>query len=266
MNAMLNIAVKAARDAGRFIVQSSDRVQDSDIQTKGKHDYVTEVDKRAENHIIEIIKGAYPDHHFLAEESGSAHNNTKPSDFVWIIDPLDGTTNYIHGIPHYAVSIALEHKGKLEVAVVYDPIKAEEFTAVRGKGAHLNGKRLRVTQQKDLQNALIGTGFPFRSDQEHLMDNYFEQCKRMAKATAGIRRAGAASLDLAYVAAGRLDGFWENGLQTWDMAAGILLIQEAGGLISDEVGGHDYMKKGNVVCANPKLFKPLLQLLNKKSD
>jgi myo-inositol-1(or 4)-monophosphatase len=263
MNAMLNIALKAARDAGRFIVQSSDRIQDSTIQLKGKSDYVTEIDKRAESHIVSIIHDAYPDHHILAEESGS--NGNPNSDFQWIIDPLDGTTNYIHSIPHYAISIALTHKNKLEVALVYDPIKGEEFSAVRGKGAHLNGKRLRVSSQKDLQDAVIGTGFPFRPDQENNMDHYFEQAKRIAKATAGIRRAGAASLDLAYVAAGRLDGFWENGLQPWDMAAGILLIQEAGGMVSDEGGGNDFMKKGNVVCANPRLFKPLLQLLNKKS-
>lgn len=262
MNAMLNIAKKAAREAGRFISQSADRVDSTMIANKGQHDYVTEVDTRVENHIIEIIKEAYPSHSFLAEESGSSEN--QENDYQWIIDPIDGTTNFIHGIPQYAISIALMHKGKLEVAVVYDPIKNEEFTAERGKGAQLNNRRIRVSQIKNMQDAVIGTGFPFRPDQENIMDMYFDQAKNVAKETAGIRRAGAASLDLAYVAAGRLDGFWEYGLQPWDIAAGILLIQEAGGLLSDPKGGSDYLKQGNLVCATPKLFKPLLQLLNKK--
>lgn len=262
MNAMLNIAKKAAREAGRFISQSADRIDNSMIESKGQHDYVTEVDIRAEKHIIDIIKEAYPSHGFLAEESGASDANNK--DFLWIIDPIDGTTNFIHGIPHYAVSIALQHKGKLEVAVVYDPIKNEEFTAVRGKGAQLNNRRIRVSQCKQMKDAVIGTGFPFRPDQEKIMDKYFNQAKLIAKEAAGIRRAGAASLDLAYVAAGRLDAYWEYGLQEWDMAAGILLVQEAGGLLSDPQGGLNFQKEGDIVCATPKLFKPFLQTLNKK--
>ncbi len=265
MNATLNIAKKAAREAGRIIAHSADRIDQGAIERKGPHDYVTEVDLRAEAVIIEIIKEAYPDHAFLGEETGqsASADNSKGNDNLWIIDPLDGTTNFIHGIPQYGVSIALQHKGKLEVAVVYDPIKQEEFSAARGQGAQLNGKRLRVSQTKNMRDALIGTGFPFRPDQENDMDKYFAQAKLLAKETAGIRRAGAAALDLAYVAAGRLDGFWENGLQVWDMAAGVLLVQEAGGLISDPQGGSDFLKQGKLVCANPKLFKPLLQNLNK---
>ena len=262
MSAMLNAAKKAAHDAGRFIAQSADRLDHTLIEQKGAHDYVTEIDKRAESHIIDIIRDAYPQHSFLAEESGQTDG--KDGEYVWIIDPIDGTTNFIHGIPQFAVSIALQHKGKMEVAVVYDPMKQEEFSAVRGQGAQLNGKRMRVSKTKNMSDAVIGTGFPFRPDQENIIDNYFSQAKTIAKETAGIRRAGAASLDLAYVAAGRLDGFWEYGLQTWDMAAGLLLVQEAGGLISDPQGGQDYLKQGNLVCANPKLFKPLLQSLNKK--
>lgn len=262
MNAMLNIARKAAREAGRFISQSADRLDSNLIQSKGQHDYVTEIDTRSEQCIIDIIKEAYPSHSFLAEESGASGKNN--NDYLWIIDPIDGTTNFIHGIPHYAVSIALQHKGKLEVAIVYDPIKNEEFTAARGKGAQLNNRRMRVSQCTQMKDAVIGTGFPFRPDQEHIMDTYFNQAKAIAKETAGIRRAGAASLDLAYVAAGRLDAYWEYGLQEWDIAAGILLVQEAGGLLSDPQGGLNFQKEGNLVCATPKLFKPFLQILNKK--
>ncbi len=259
--AMLNTAKKAAHEAGRFIAQSADRLDVKLIQKKGQHDYVTEIDTRAENHIMDILKEAYPHHGFLGEESGSTPNNN--SEFQWIIDPLDGTTNFIHGIPQFAISIALQYRGKLEVAVVYDPIKQEEFSALRGQGAQLNGKRIRVSENKFMEDALIGTGFPFRPDQESIMDMYFAQAKNIAKISAGIRRAGAASLDLAYVAAGRLDGFWEYGLQPWDIAAGILLIQEAGGLVCDPRGGQDFFKQGNVVCANPKLLKALLQELNR---
>jgi len=263
MNASTNIALKAAREAGRFIAQAADRLDTNEIARKGQHDYVTETDTKAEAHIIETIREAYPQHSFLGEEFGQS--GAEDNDNLWIIDPIDGTTNFIHGIPHYAISIALQHKGKLEAAVIYDPIKNEEFVAARGQGAQLNGKRIRVSQTKVLSDAVIGTGFPFKKDQEPLMDAYFEQAKNIAKATAGIRRAGAASLDLAYVAAGRYDGFWEYGLQKWDIAAGILLVQEAGGLLGEPQGGLDYFNQGNIVCANSKLFKPLLQTLNAKT-
>lgn len=265
MHAMLNIAQKAAREAGRFILQSQDKLRSVDIKLKGAHDYVTEIDKSAELIIIDTIQNAYPHHDILAEESGLIKGKTstdEASNFCWIIDPIDGTTNFIHGIPHYAISIALEVKGKLEVAFVYDPAKEEEFSALRGKGAKLNGHRIRVRDNKEMSHAVIGTGFPFRPDQENEMDHYFKAAKEVAKASAGIRRQGAASLDLAYVAAGRFDGFWENGLQKWDIAAGALLVIEAGGLISDCRGGNDYLKSGNIVCASPKIFKPLLKMVH----
>ncbi len=261
--AMLNIARKAARDAGKFIAQSSERIDKTVIEQKGAHDYVTEIDRRSESFIINTIQEAYPTHAILAEESGQSEN-TESSEYQWVIDPLDGTTNFIHGIPQYAISIALMHNNKIELGLVYDPIKQEEFSAIRGQGAQLNGRRIRVSQIKNMKDALIGTGFPFREDQLAITDMYFEQAKRIAKETAGIRRAGSASLDLAYVAAGRLDAYWEYGLQTWDIAAGILLVQEAGGLVSDPKGGHDFLKQGNLVCANQKLFKTFLQTLNRK--
>ena len=262
---MLNIAQKAAREAGRYILQSQDKLKSVDIKIKGAHDYVTEIDKHAELIIVEILQQAYPDHDILAEESGLIKGKSKEgenSEYCWIIDPIDGTTNFIHGIPHYAISIALEVKVKLEVAFIYDPEKEEEFSALRGKGAKLNGHRLRVSTNKEMEHAVIGTGFPFRPDQADKMDHYFEAAKAVAKASAGIRRPGAASLDLAYVAAGRFDGFWESGLQKWDIAAGVLLIVEAGGLISDDKGGSNYLQSGNIVCASPKIFKPLLQMVH----
>jgi len=250
---MLNIAVRAARNAGNIIVRALDHIDRLNVQTKSENDFVTEVDKAAEQEIIRTIHKAYPDHGFLAEESGKQSGN----DYVWIIDPLDGTTNYVHGFPQFAVSIALKHKEVLEQAVVYDPLRQELFTASRGRGAQLNDRRIRVTSRVGLQGALLGTGFPFK--QQQYLDAYLETFKALFPMTAGIRRAGAASLDLAYVAAGRLDGFWEIGLHPWDMAAGALLIEEAGGFISDFSGHNEYMTTGNVVAANPKLLKPMLE-------
>jgi len=253
MHPMLNIAVRAARNAGNIIVRALDHIDRLNVQTKSENDFVTEVDKAAEQEIIRTIHKAYPDHGFLAEESGKQSGN----DYVWIIDPLDGTTNYVHGFPQFAVSIALKHKEVLEQAVVYDPLRQELFTASRGRGAQLNDRRIRVTSRVGLQGALLGTGFPFK--QQQYLDAYLETFKALFPMTAGIRRAGAASLDLAYVAAGRLDGFWEIGLHPWDMAAGALLIEEAGGFISDFSGHNEYMTTGNVVAANPKLLKPMLE-------
>ena len=255
MNGMLNIAVRAARKAGDIIVRSCDRLDKLKVTVKSANDYVTEVDKRAEQAIIETLLKAYPDHSILAEESGSHSGN----DIEWIIDPLDGTTNFLHGIPQYAISIACRHKNKLEHAVVYDPIKDELFTASRGEGAQLNNKRIRVSQCKDQHGALFGTGIPFR--ELDYLDNYLNMMKALIPNSAGIRRAGSAALDLAYVAAGRFDGFWEYKLNPWDMAAGILLVEEAGGLVGDFSGGFDYFKTGNVIAANPKLFKHMLQTI-----
>ena len=247
MQPMLNIAVNAARRAGELIARSADNLHKIEIQRKGKNDYATNIDQMAEQKIIEIIKTAYPDHAILAEESGEQAGN----DYVWIIDPLDGTTNFIHGYPQYAVSIALKYKGRLEVGVIYDPIRDELFTAKRGGGAMLNNRRIRVAQQTTLQDALLATGFPFKTP-THL-DAYLGMFKTLCMETAGIRRAGSAALDLAYVAMGRFDGYWEIGLKEWDMAAGVLLVQEAGGVVTDFSFGSDYLQSGNTIAGNPKM-------------
>jgi myo-inositol-1(or 4)-monophosphatase len=254
MHPALNIAVRAARQAGNIIARSADRVDALVINSKSKNDFVSDVDRLAEQEIINTIRKAYPHHAILAEESGESAGS---DEFQWIIDPLDGTTNFLHGFPQYAVSIALLHKGRLDQAVIYNPISQELYTASRGGGAKLNDRRLRVTKRNSLEGALLGTGFPFR--QQHLLDMYLATFKALHADTAGIRRAGSAALDLAFVAAGRLDGFWEFGLSPWDMAAGVLLIQEAGGLVGDMGGGHDYMESGNIVAGNPKVFKAMLQ-------
>ncbi|KPJ91143.1 MAG: inositol monophosphatase [Gammaproteobacteria bacterium SG8_11] len=253
MQPMLNIAVRAARNAGNIIARSVDRLDQITISVKAENDYVSEIDRQAEQEIIHTIRKAYPNHGILGEETGSHEGD----EYLWIIDPLDGTTNFLHGFPQFAVSIGLKHKGRLEQAVVYDPLRQELFTASRGAGAQLNDRRIRVSKRNDLEGALLGTGFPFKQ-QQHL-ETYLKTFKALFPMTAGIRRAGSAALDLAYVAAGRLDGFWEIGLNPWDMAAGVLLIQEAGGLVSDFSGGNDFLTTGNVVAANPKVFKAMLQ-------
>jgi myo-inositol-1(or 4)-monophosphatase len=255
MQPMLNIAIRAARSAGDLILRSADNVSRLSIDQKGKNDYASEVDRMAEREIINIIKAAYPEHAILAEESGEHKGN----DFVWVIDPLDGTTNFLHGFPQYAVSIALKHKGRLEVGVIYDPLRDELFTAKRGGGAMLNNRRLRVTNQNSLKGALLGTGFPFKTD-KHL-DAYVGMFKALTMECAGIRRAGSAALDLAYVAAGRLDGYWEIGIMEWDMAAGILLIKEAGGVVTDFSFNDKYMESGNVIVGNPKMHQLMYQLI-----
>jgi len=255
MQPMLNIAIRAARSAGDLILRASDDVGQLRVDQKGRNDYASEVDRMAEREIIHIIKTAYPEHAILAEESGQHAGN----DFTWVIDPLDGTTNFLHGFPQWAVSIALKHKGRLEVAVIYDPMRDELFTAKRGGGAMLNSRRLRVTQQNTLKGALIGTGFPFKTD-THL-DAYIGMFRALTTECAGIRRAGAAALDLAYVAAGRLDGFWEIGVMEWDMAAGILLIKEAGGVVTDFSFNDQYMQSGNVIAGSPKMHQLMYQLI-----
>lgn len=255
MQPMLNIAVRAARSAGELILRSSDNIGQLRVDQKGRNDYASEVDRMAEREIINTIKNAYPDHSILAEESGKQQGN----DFVWIIDPLDGTTNFLHGFPQYAVSIALKHKNRLEVGVIYDPLRDELFTAKRGGGAMLNSRRIRVSNQSTMQGALIGTGFPFKTDRH--MDAYLGMFRGIALESAGIRRAGAAALDLAYVAAGRLDGFWEIGLLPWDMAAGILLVKEAGGVITDMAFNDQYLESGNLIAGNPKMHQAMYQLI-----
>ena len=255
MHPTLNIAVRAARSAGNVIIRNLDRLDSLAVHTKDRNDFVTEVDQQAEKEIINILRKAYPGHGILAEESGL----TDGDDYQWIIDPLDGTTNFLHGFPQFAVSIALRHKGRLEQAVVYDPMRQELFTATRGAGAMLNDRRIRVTKRISLEGALLGTGFPFKA--QHHLDAYLDMFRALFPRTAGIRRPGSAALDLSYVAAGRLDGFWEIGLNIWDMAAGVLLIQEAGGLSSDFSGGHNYLENGNLVSGNPKVFADILKTI-----
>ena len=259
MQPMLTIALRAARKAGEIIARSVEQLDKVRVDEKSSNNFVTEVDRASEKEIIYHLKKAYPDHAFLGEESGAS--GAADAEYRWIIDPLDGTTNFIHGIPHFAVSIACEYRGQLEHAVVLDPIRREEFTASRGRGAQVNGRRIRVSERKSLDGALIGTGIPFKSRCEAQIPAFMRSLQAVAENTAGVRRAGAAALDLAYVAAGRLDAIWEMALAPWDIAAGALLIREAGGLISDFNGGNDYMESGNIVCGNPKCFKGLLQLV-----
>ncbi|MBU2709985.1 inositol monophosphatase family protein [Zooshikella harenae] len=262
MQPMLNIALRAARSAGEVILRGYEQLDRLEVTEKGPHDFVTQIDTAAERTIIKALRKAYPDHSIFGEESGHREGKDSGKDYLWIIDPLDGTSNFIHGIPHFAVSIACQYRGRIEHAVVLDPIRGEEFTASRGKGAQLNGHRIRVSNRKQMHDTLIGTGIPFRQDQMKHAEAYFGMMKSIAEKTAGIRRGGAAALDLAYVAAGRLDGFWEYGLNQYDMAAGILLILESGGLIGDFSGSHSYFDSGQVVCGNPKCFKSLLQLIH----
>jgi myo-inositol-1(or 4)-monophosphatase len=257
MHPMLTIAVKAARRAGQIINRASFDVGHLRVATKQQNDFVTEVDRAAEAAIIDVLHDAYPSHSILAEESGASGD--EKSEYQWIIDPLDGTTNFIHGFPQYAVSIGLTHKGVLAHGVVYDPGRNELFVASKGSGAYLNDKRIRVSKHDKLDAALIGTGFPYRMF-EHV-DAYMAIFRELTQKTAGLRRPGAASLDLAYVAAGRLDGFWEFGLSPWDMAAGALLIAEAGGLVGDLAGESDYLNTGNIIAGTPKVFSQLLQTI-----
>jgi myo-inositol-1(or 4)-monophosphatase len=256
---MLNTAIKAALNAGKLIGRASRDIDQLQVSVKQQNDFVTEVDRAAEATIIDTLREVYPSHAILAEESGNSGNSDGNSEFQWIIDPLDGTTNFIHGFPQYAVSIALAQKGVLQHAVVYDPNRNELFSASKGAGAFLNDKRIRVTKRAKIDEALLGTGFPYRVF-DHV-DTYLTIFKEISQRCAGIRRPGAASLDLAWVAAGRLDGFWEFGLAPWDMAAGALLIQEAGGLVSDLAGEGDYLNTGNIVGGTPKVFSQLLQAI-----
>jgi len=247
MHPMINIAIRAARSAGTVLTRYFEHADSLTVSAKGLNDFVTEVDRAAEQAIIQVLQKAYPNHGILAEESGERSGDA----FQWVIDPLDGTTNYLHGFPHFAISIALKHKGVLEHGLIYDPLRNEMFTATRGAGAQLNERRIRIAQRKGLQGALLGTGFPYRDHSQ--MEAYLGMFRELARETAGIRRPGAASLDFAYVAAGRLDGFWELGLAEWDMAAGALLVKEAGGTVSDIAGGGRFLETGNVIAGNLKI-------------
>ncbi|QIB66935.1 inositol monophosphatase family protein [Kineobactrum salinum] len=258
MEPMVNIALRAARKAGEQIVRASDDLDRIDVEVKGGNDFVSEVDRNAEREISYHLRKAYPDHAILGEEGGLSGD--EDADYRWIIDPLDGTTNFLRGIPHYAISIACSYKGRLEHAVIVDPVRREEFTASRGRGAQLNGHRIRVSRRTSLEGALLGTGIPFKDHCDDRLGPYSKSIELLAGQCAGIRRAGAASLDLAYVAAGRLDAFWEIGLSIWDIAAGVLLVREAGGLVADVDASENYLESGNIVCGNPKCFKAVLQV------
>ncbi len=255
MKPLLNIAVRAARRAGEVIVRSMNRLDSLTIASKGRNDFVTEVDHAAEQEILSTIRRHYPQHAFLAEESGSTGDN----EVVWIVDPLDGTTNFVHGFPVFAVSIACQIRGQLEHAVVYDPLRTELFTASRGAGAHLDNHRMRVSKARTIEGSLIGTGFPYRANTQYL-DVYMAMLRGVIAEAAGVRRPGSAALDLAYVAAGRTDAFWEIGLAPWDTAAGTLLIQEAGGRIGTLTGG-EYRQGGHIVAGTPKVYAALLELI-----
>ncbi len=259
---MINVAVKAARAAGSIINRAALDIESVRISQKKANDFVTEVDHAAEQAIIETLLAAYPGHGILAEESGSEHG-AKDSEYVWIIDPLDGTTNFIHGLPVYCVSIALAVKGKVEQAVVYDPTRNDLFTATKGRGAYLNDRRLRVSKRLSLKESLISTGFPFRDGDD--IQKYLAIMGEIMPRTAGLRRPGAAALDLAYVAAGYTEGFFETGLQPWDVAAGSLLVTEAGGLVGNFTGEADFLEQYECVAGAPKVYGQLVGILGKYS-
>lgn len=258
LHPMLNVAVKAARAAGAIINRASLDLEALRINTKSPNDFVTEVDHAAEGAIIETLLQAYPNHGILAEESGRNHG-ARDSEYVWIIDPLDGTTNFIHGFPVYCVSIALSHRGVVQQAVVYDPTRNDLFYATKGRGAFLNDRRLRVSKRTRMSDALIGTGFPFRRGDN--FKRYLKMFEEVMQHCAGLRRPGAAALDLCYVAAGYYDAFFETGLQPWDIAAGSLIVSEAGGLIGNFTGEADFLHQREVVAGNPKIYAQLVQML-----
>ncbi len=255
MHPLVNIAVAAARSAGNFIMRNLDRVDQLTVESKGRNDFVTQIDRSAEGEIVKIIRKAYPQHAILGEEGGASGSN----EVVWIVDPLDGTTNFLHGLPHFAVSIGIQVRGKLEHGVIYAPCTQDLYIATKGSGATLNNRKIRGSTAKELDSALIGTGVPIRAD---LLDAYLPMLKTVAGNSAGIRRAGSAALDLAYVAAGRLDGYFELGLKPWDMAAGIVLVQEAGGTVTELYDSRgDVMSTGHILAAPHKLHAQLSEAL-----
>jgi len=262
LHPMVNVAIKAARTAGNLINRAALDIESVRVSQKKANDFVTEVDQAAEAAIIETLLTAYPGHGIWAEESGREHG-ARDSEFVWIIDPLDGTTNFIHGLPIYCVSIALAVKGKVEQAVVYDPTRNDLFTATRGRGAFLNDRRLRVSKRTTLKESLISTGFPYRQGDD--FGQYLTMMGDVMQRTAGLRRPGAAALDLAYVAAGYTDGFFEKGLQPWDVAAGSLLVTEAGGLVGNFTGESDFLDQQECVAGNPKVYAQLVGIVGKYS-
>ena len=258
MHPLVNTAINAAREAGKTLTQSFDHLEGITVTEKQANDFVSNVDSVVEEQIIETIRKRHPDHAIMGEESGHHAGD----DHCWIIDPLDGTANFIHGIPHFAVSIAVKQGNKLIAGVIYDPIRQELFTAARGEGTRFNDTRVRISKHDKLEGALIGTGFPFK--RHDLFEDYQRHFAKLFLQVADMRRAGSASLDLAYTASGRLDGFWEMFLEPWDMAAGLLMVREAGGIVTDMKGGENYFEQKNLVAANLKLIKPLLEQLRSK--
>ena len=256
---MLNIAIRAAHRAGDFIVRKINKVPDLKVEVKARNDYVSEVDREAEMLIIEELLKAYPGHGIVAEESGVIEGK---DEYRWIIDPLDGTTNYLHGFPHYAVSIACEHRGRLTQGVIYDPFKQELFASSRGDGATLNNRRIRVGNLKTIEGALIATGFPFKNPDK--LDEFLKLFNAFFARASDIRRAGSAALDMAYVAAGRLDGYWESGLNAWDLAAGALIVREAGGLVTDYNGDGHFLENGQIVVGNPRIIADMLRTIQQQ--
>ena len=257
MHALLNVAVMAARRAGNSLMRNLVKFDKLRVESKGHNDYVSEADRAAEREVIETIHKHYPDHAILAEESGASGD----SETVWIIDPLDGTTNFLHGFPVFAVSIGVQVNGRMEHGVVYDPMRQELFTASRGEGAQLDGRRIRVSKHTTLDHALIGTGFPFR-DGGMTIEPYLRMLQKAIASTSGVRRAGSAALDLCYVAAGRLDAYWETGLAPWDLAAGTLIVREAGGIVSGLDGSENFLDAGHVLCGNPKIYAGIAKLFS----
>jgi myo-inositol-1(or 4)-monophosphatase len=255
MDPLLTVAVMAARRGGDTLIRAIPKLQKIKVEQKGRNDFVSEADRNAEKAVIQTILKHYPDQAILAEVSGKLG----VSDYVWIIDPLDGTTYFLHGFPVIAVSVGLSHKGRLERGVVFDPLRQELFTASRGQGAQLDGRKIRVTAIRDLERALLGTGFPYRESNKELAP-YLNMLVNAMHHTAGVRRAGAAALDLCYVAAGRLDAFWETGLAPWDLAAGALIIREAGGIVSGLDGSEDFMESGHVLTGSPRIYAALAKL------
>ena len=263
MQPMANIALRAARKAADFIAQSFDRPEERDVREKARNDFVSDVDRQAERIIIDAIKTAHPEHAILAEESGASEGErvrTGPDNYTWVIDPLDGTLNFLQGIPHFCVSIAVLKGKHFEHGIIVDPIRHEEYVASRGYGAQLNGKRIRVSKREKLTECVLGTGIP-PGEIATRLDTYMPSLHRLTAGTRAIRRAGSAALDLAYVAAGRTDGFWEMGLSKWDIAAGIVLVREAGGFVADLAGGESYWETGDIVAANPKVLRSMVQVL-----
>jgi myo-inositol-1(or 4)-monophosphatase len=252
MHALLNVAVMAAHKGGDTLIRNLNKLEKLKIEQKGRNDFVSDADRASEQAVIETIFRHYPDHAIVAEESGTQGE----SEYTWIIDPLDGTTNYLHRFPVFCVSVGLMHKGRMEHGAVYDPMRQELFTASRGQGAQLDGRKIRVSGNASLERSLLGTGFPYR--QSNLaVDPYMQMLRKAIESSSGIRRAGSAALDLCYVAAGRLDAFWETGLSSWDLAAGTLIVREAGGIVSGLDGSEDYLDTGHILCGSPKIYAGL---------